>query len=353
MAVGLKAAGYDIIFANDFDKRAAEAYAHNIGDHVICGDITSAEIKAKIPHANVYAGGPPCQDYSVAGLGEGEEGARGKLVWDYLEDISHGQPEAFVFENVKGLITKKHRQTFDALLAEFDAIGYAITWRLINAWDYGVAQKRERVFIVGIRKDLGFTFKFPEPSVGEYRTQVLRDVIGDLPEPIANHEEKIITEKALEGYARRNAGGAFGFRVNPWEEPSPTIMGRIFNEGKAFVHPSYTDNHHGHLFDNVNPDWTYEKANRVASWESPSLTVGSHARNEGVHPAPQPRRFTVRECLRIQSVPDSYVLPDTISLSAQYRIVGNGVASRVSYVIGVALAEQLNAALAVDLREAA
>lgn len=360
MAVGLQAAGYDITFANDFDKRAAEAYAHNIGDHVICGDITDEALQAKIPDADIIAGGPPCQDYSVAGAGAGVEGERGKLVWTYLRIIADKQPKAFVFENVKGLLTKKHRPTFDALLAQFDEIGYAITWRLINAWDYGVAQKRERVFIVGVRKDLGFTFEFPEPSAEDYRTQVLRDVIGDLPEPTTE---------------------------------------------------SSTQNHVGALLDNVNPEWTYEKANRVASWESPAATVGGHVRNEGIHPglenhAPdaanppyiqnvldgktttnygtgipvndgstpaktliaeyrakcpnevtavsgKPRRFTVRECLRIQSVPDWYVLPESIKLSPQYRIVGNGVASRVSYVIGVALAEQLNAVLAQDLREAA
>ncbi|MGG1641851.1 DNA cytosine methyltransferase [Paenibacillus sp. NRS-1782] len=409
MAVGLKSAGYTLTFANDFDKRAVQAYAHNIGDHVVCGDITSDEIQAQIPDADIIAGGPPCQDYSVAGSGAGEEGERGKLVWTYLSIIERKQPKAFVFENVKGIITKRHRPTFDALLQRFDEIGYTVTWRLINSWDFGVAQKRERVFIVGIRKDLGFTFKFPEPRAEDYRTQVLRDVIGDLPEPSANHEKKLITEKAMQGYARRNAGGAFGFRVNKWEEPSPTIMGRIFNEGKAFVHPSYADNHDGHPFDNVNPDWTYEKANRQATWDKPGATVGGHARNEGIHPGSvsnhgeqmklatdaeiiptlpqgctgreaakphpdifwsnyareaedsagrtvtgegkpkihptQPRRITVRECLRIQSVPDWYVLPDDISLSAQYRIVGNGVASRVAYVIGTALAEQLNAVL--------
>ncbi|MBY0023775.1 DNA (cytosine-5)-methyltransferase 1 [Paenibacillus jamilae] len=355
MAVGLKSAGYTLTFANDFDKRAVQAYAHNIGDHVVYGDITSDDIQAQIPDADIIAGGPPCQDYSVAGSGAGEEGERGKLVWTYLGVIARKQPKAFVFENVKGLVSKKHRPTFDALLAYFESINYSVSWRVINAWDYGVAQKRERVIAVGIRKDLGFTFEFPEPRAEDYRTQVLRDVIGDLPEPSANHEKKLISEKALQGYARRNAGGAFGFRVNKWEEPSPTIMGRIFNEGKAFVHPSYADNHDGHLFDNVNPDWTYEKANRQASWETPGATVGGHARNEGVHPEskPQPRRFTVRECLRIQSVPDWYVLPADISLSAQYRIVGNGVASRVSYLIGVALAEQLNAVLARDLQEAA
>ncbi|MNC23466.1 Modification methylase HaeIII [compost metagenome] len=308
MAVGLQAAGYDITFANDFDKRAAEAYAYNIGDHVICGDITSDLIQAQIPDADIIAGGPPCQDYSVAGSGEGEDGERGRLVWTYLSIIERKQPKAFVFENVKGLITKRHRPTFDALLAQFDEIGYAATWRLINAWDYGVAQKRERVFIVGVRQDLGFTFEFPEPSVEDYRTQVLRDVIGDLPEPFDNHDPKPLTPHVQE---RLDSGGYETYlRKHPAGEP-----------------------------------------------DLPSATLTAHLAKgspDGMYFSPtQPRRFTVRECLRIQSVPDTYVLPDTISLSAQYRIVGNGVASRVSYVIGVALAEQLNAVLAQDLREAA
>jgi len=393
MAIGLKSAGYNIVFANDFEKKAVEAYKHNLGDHVVHGDITDEAIQSLIPDVDIIAGGPPCQDYSVAGTGDGEAGSRGKLVWTYLQIIENKQPKAFIFENVKGLITKKHLPTFEALLKEFDKIGYTVSWKLINAWDYGVAQKRERVFIVGVRKDLGFTFKFPEPFPEDYRTQVLRDVIGDLPEPqemvgkdvkkpehkasmdgpsptittqfrcqsveinddtehpshhnpkplsdkaVAyihskdgrslkkhrppemhepsqtivsnlykgvpyglfypdNHERKVISDKALEGYERRNAPGGFGLRVNPWEEPSPTIFGRIFNEGKAFVHPETQ---------------------------------------------PQPRRFTVRECLRIQSVPDYYVFPDSVSVSAQYKVVGNGVASRVAYLIGNALAEQINA----------
>ncbi|MEK4360839.1 DNA cytosine methyltransferase [Paenibacillus sp. FSL M7-1455] len=300
MAVGLKAAGYDLIFANDFDKRATQAYAHNIGDHVVCGDITSAEIQSQIPDADIIAGGPPCQDYSVAGSGVGEAGERGRLVWTYLDIIARKQPKAFVFENVKGLITKRHRPTFDALLAEFDRIGYAVSWRLINAWDYGVAQKRERVFIVGIRKDLGFAFEFPEPTADEYRTQVLRDVIGDLPEP--------------------NMG------VNAHVQTQATTVKRT--EG------------------------VYNQRAYKAEWDAPAKTVCTNRLDHAeIHPT-QPRRFTVRECLRIQSVPDWYVLPDTISLSAQYRIVGNGVASRVAYRIGEALASQLSVALAEQLNAA-
>ncbi|MBU9705896.1 DNA cytosine methyltransferase [Paenibacillus sp. AK121] len=312
MAVGLKSAGYTLTFANDFDKRAVQAYAHNIGDHVVYGDITSDDIQAQIPDADIIAGGPPCQDYSVAGSGAGEEGERGKLVWTYLGVIARKQPKAFVFENVKGLVSKKHRPTFDALLAYFESINYSVSWRVINAWDYGVAQKRERVIAVGIRKDLGFTFEFPEPSAEEYRTQVLRDVIGDLPEPKAqNNGDKhceinhinIKNERQTRNEQSSYNGAKLEYAIQPLDQPSNTVTEKA-RGGDYLCHP-------------------------------------------------QPRRFTVRECLRIQSVPDWYVLPSDISLSAQYRIVGNGVASRVSYLIGVALEEQLNAVLAQDLQEAA
>ncbi|MGG4217565.1 DNA cytosine methyltransferase [Paenibacillus jamilae] len=391
MAVGLKSAGYTLTFANDFDKRAAQAYAHNIGDHVVCGDITSDEVQAQIPDADIIAGGPPCQDYSVAGSGAGEEGERGKLVWTYLSIIERKQPKAFVFENVKGLSYKKHRHTLDVLLQRFDEIGYSVSWKLINAWDYGVAQKRERVFIVGIRKDLGFTFEFPEPTAEEYRTQVLRDVIGDLPEP----HGKQLSEKALD-YMERDSrhyqkhkpaeynkpaptlpavlhkGVPYGLffpenhnepkytSVSPskhdnpssWDEPAKTVVASTTGGKNAF----YPDNHEGGVPTNIYPGHTgttIEEAAKTITSGGNSVGGGMNCLRPLDYPRSKPRRFTVRECLRIQSVPDRYVLPDDISLSAQYRIVGNGVASRVSYLIGVALAEQLNAALAQDLQEVA
>ena len=258
-AVGFKAAGFDIIKALDFDKNAVKAYRHNFGYYAEQADISTIDIDS-LPNTDVIFGGPPCQDFSVAGKGEGIDGDRGKLVWRYLDIIAAKKPKAFVFENVKGLISKHHRPTFDGLLVKFSEIGYEVSWQIINAWDYGVAQKRERVFIVGTRKDLGFNFEFPKPLEGDYKTAVLRDVIGDLPDPSA-------AEK------------------NPQD-------GRF--------------------------------------------TMGDVRNNTAT-----PRRFTIRECLRIQSVPDTYVLPEDISLSAQYRIVGNGIASRVAWYIGVALADQL------------
>jgi DNA (cytosine-5)-methyltransferase 1 len=289
-AVGFKAAGYDIIKALDFDKNAVAAYRYNFGDHVEQADINSVDI-GSLPNTDVIFGGPPCQDYSNAGKGAGEEGERGKLVWRYLEIITEKKPKAFVFENVKGLIGKKHRHTFDALLTKFSEIGYEISWQLVNAWDYGVAEKRERVFIVGVRQDLGIKFEFPAPMEGDYRTKVLRDVIGDLPEITSFY------------YVNRGSWG-------------DKLVKSVFD------------------LDDVSP------AVKAQNMPYPPGYPG-HQKDANKHSMETPRRFTVRECLRIQSVPDSYVLPDTISLSAQYKIVGNGIASRVAWYIGKALAEQL------------
>ncbi len=387
MAVGLKSAGYDLVWANDFDKNAVKAYRHNLGDHIVHGDITALDIDS-IPDVDVIAGGPPCQDYSVAGTGAGESGERGKLVWAYLRIIETKRPKAFIFENVKGLIMKKHRPTFDSLLERFAAIGYTVSWRPINAWDYGVAQKRERVFIVGIREDLGFTFEFPEPSAEYYRTQVLRDVIGDLPEPseyyyrhprnydrravysidevaptvrtvnrpmpdgykphpedahvtveIAKHNPQPLSEKALE-YPHRDPRHLQKHRPPTEDEPSPTLPA-VLHKGVPYG-LFYPPNHVQTQATTVKPHQRLSnQRGYVADMDGPGRTVNTcrldHAE---IHPQ-QPRRFTVRECLRIQSVPDWYVLPDDLSLSAQYRIVGNGVASRVAYLLGVTLAEQL------------
>ena len=230
MGAGLKMSGFNIVWANDFDKNAVKAYRHNIGDHVVHADITAIDPK-DIPDVDVIAGGPPCQDYSVAGKGEGEKGERGRLVFAYLDIIKAKQPKAFLFENVKGLVSKKHRHTFDKLLEEFNRIGYTVSWKVLNAWDYGVAQKRERVFIVGVRNDLDFSFVFPEPEPGDYRTKVLRDVIGDLPDPGVK-----LTDKQI-AFLERNPVSVAKNRPVTMNEPPRTIPAVIHKGeiGRAHV----------------------------------------------------------------------------------------------------------------------
>lgn len=274
---------FHIVQAIDHNRQAVKAYLKNVGPHAIVADLTAMSIDDLADTDGIF-GGPVCHTWSVAGKGEGDGDIRGQLVWRYLEIVTQKKPKFFLFENVKGIIGKKHRPTFDKLLEEFKDLGYNVSWKLINSWDYGIGQKRERVFIVGIREDIGFTYEFPDPKPEDYRTKTLRSVIGDLP--------------------------ASELQVNG-----------------------------GHLSNNYGTD--YEMANRKESWDKPGATVTAHHRCSYTHPGDEQRRFTIRECLRIQSVPDSYVMPEDLSLSAQYTIVGNGIPSKVIRYLGEALAEQL------------
>jgi DNA (cytosine-5)-methyltransferase 1 len=351
--LGFIHAGYEIVWANDFELAPCVAYRHNIGDHIVHGDITSADVQALIPQdVDGIIGGPPCQDFSVAGKGEGENGERGKLVWTYLSIIERIKPKFFLFENVKGLTTKKHRPTLDALVKQFEEIGYTITWEVKSAWDYGVAQKRERVFIVGIRKDLGVKFAFPqsEYEANGYRP-VLRDAIGDLPEPLG----KELSAQAHD-YLERDPRHLQKHPAPTLDEPAPTLPA-VLHKGVPYglFRP---DNHiEQPLTDAV---YKHAKGHNIGyhpDIEQPAATV--RTKGEDVTEHPKPRRFTVRECLRIQSVPDTYVFPAEMkvprvtkngvknnhkkySLSAMYKVVGNGVPSRMAYRFAVAIANHLD-----------
>lgn len=481
--LGAEWAGLPVIFATDIDVRAVKAYEYNFGSHyAIEGDITDPVIQSLIPDAEIILGGPPCQDFSNAGKGLGEKGSRGQLVFTYLHIVSKKRPYAFLFENVKGLAGTKHRHTLDALIAAFEEIGYRVSWKIVNAWHYGVAQKRERVILVGIRWDFGFAYTFPEPEM-DYKP-VLRDAIGDLPEPMVNHDPKDLSV-GEQAYLDRDPRHLQKHRPIGYDEPSNTLPANLYkgvpyglmypdevaatvenhegailteqyvgHTGSVLSEPAKTitagthgvgggmncftpDNHDGHLFNNVGNNPTWEHANRVAPWDAPAPTRTEKDRCDGIHPGPEnhvgavetnrqrhdvpnrmdepsntivasatggknavenhermdisdkalegyarrggqggfgyrvneyenpsptifgrianegkafvhpettprPRRFTVRECLRIQSVPDSYVFPETLSLSAMYRVVGNGVPSRLAYHLVKALIEQLS-----------
>lgn len=383
--------GLRVIWACDFEKTAVEAYKHNIGNHIVEADITTL----MPPKAEGVVGGPPCQDYSVAGVGKGEEGDRGKLVWDYLKKVDTLQPDFFCFENVEGITQKKHRHTLEALLTQLSKLGYKVYWKVLNAWHYGVAQTRKRVFIVGFRNH-NIRFKWPDKV--EY-WPVLRDVIGDLPEPYQVQDYRNI-QKEQNGKGYRTVdepsyavdtwgtGGVSGQppnhkkfdneNCNPtWEhanriadinKPAPartekdrcdglidprfknhiqtestTVKPSTYNQrnykAEAEIHPGPMN--HSNVRQLTLNEIKYQiTAKKDSRDDLPSRTLMARGDN-GYHTPTQPRRFTVRECLRIQSVPDSYIFPDTISLSAQYRITGNGVPSILAWHLANSIREAL------------
>lgn len=376
-AVGFKLAGFDIIDALDNKEYAVNTYNRNIGNHARIADVRTLK-SIDVPYADVYVGGFPCKPFSFAGKGKGiEDKVNGDLGYHFYRLVREKQPKAFIVENVKGIISKKHRGFFDELIENFTEAGYNVDWRVINCYDYGVAQLRERVFVVGIRNDLGFNYEFPDP-VPESERKVLRDAIGDLPDPdnVNNHK----------GYGIRKDEAPFIDKVPPggnWkdlpEEDQRTFMGGAFNSGGGrtgflrkvlFSKPAHTitstmnGKNNAQIIDNHDKYYAggfssrYMSRNRQKQWDEPSFTIVSSGRQLPLHPepanfdirkmdnydTPPPRRFTVRECLRIQSVPDWFSFDDGIPLAKQYERC-SGIPSIVAYKLGTGLADQLNAKL--------
>lgn len=312
-ACGFKLAGYKIIFAVDNKKYAVDTYNQNIGNHAILADIRKLT-KEDIPDADVITGGFPCQPFSCAGNGKGiSDKNSGDLGYHFYRIIKEKQPRAFLMENVNGIINAKHRPFFLQLVKLFEDAGYNVTYPTIlgdrtkpvalNCWEHGVPQLRKRIFLVGVRKDIGKIFKFPKPIPIEERTN-LRYAIGDLPNPDTDDCSWIRNQdKYYEGgyssrYLSRN-------RQKQWDEPSFTIVS-VARQLPLYPEPA-------------NYDIRYMDKYNI----------------------PPPRRFTVRECLRIQTVPDWFYFSNDISLLHQYERC-SGIPSLIAYKLGNSLAGLLN-----------
>lgn len=147
---------------SEIDKQAISVYKDNFDtkDELEIGDITKAEEK---PYADILLGGVPCQSWSIAGRMKGFDDPRGKLWLDTIKFTEQSKPKGFVYENVKGLADPRNKANLDLILSEFNKLGYNLYYQVLNAFDFGLPQSRERVFVVGIRKDIDkHTFSFPE-----------------------------------------------------------------------------------------------------------------------------------------------------------------------------------------------
>lgn len=175
------------IYGANWPKDAA---GHNLGN--ICDAV-------EVPKADLIVGGVPCQSWSIAGKNMGTQDPRGRLWYEAIRFVKEVQPKAFMFENVKGLTDPRHRDSLDFIFNSFTELGYSVQYKLLNSYDFGIPQNRDRVFIVGIKKSLlGSPFKWPSPTGKHTR---LSDIFDGL--------EK--SEKTDEGLVQRNL---FGERVN-------------------------------------------------------------------------------------------------------------------------------------------
>lgn len=207
--IGFSRAGFKTVWANDIDPDACETYSRWSGVDAVCGDI--AEVSADdIPDIDVALGGFPCQGFSLSGPRKLLD-SRNTLYRQYVRIVEAKRPLMFVGENVKGLLTMGGGAVIDAIVRDFSVCGYDVYYKLVNAKDYGVPEDRERVIIVGFRRDLGINrFAFPAPR-GYIVT--LLDALRGVPLP---EDSDVCRQPFSSRYMSRN-------RKRGWDEVSYTI----------------------------------------------------------------------------------------------------------------------------------
>ena len=176
--IGIK---YELIGFSEIDKFAVKSYCnvHNVSESLNLGDITKIDISSLPTDIDLITHGSPCQDFSVAGKNKGGDkgtGTRSSLMWNTVDIVEYCRPKVVLWENVKNLLSKKHRHNFDAYLEIMEQLGYNNYYQVLNAKDYGIPQNRERVFTISIRKDIDKGYVFPEPQELTLR---LKDMLED------------------------------------------------------------------------------------------------------------------------------------------------------------------------------
>ena len=318
LALGIEKAGFETLGLIEFDKDAADTLKCNrpnwrvINDdiaNISCLDLQEYFGLGK-GELDLLSGGAPCQSFSYAGKRLGLEDARGTLFYHYAKFLEQLQPKMFLFENVKGLLTHDRGRTYKTITDIFESTGYTIQKKVLNAWDYGVAQKRERLITIGIRNDLTdrITFDFPAPH--KYKP-VLRDILLDCPKsegtPYSDYKKKIFELVPPGGY---------------WRD-IPEDIAKEYMKSCWYMEGGRT----GIL--------------RRLSLDEPSLTVltsPSQKQTDRCHPL-EARPFTIRENARCQSFPDDWQFCG--SVGQQYKQVGNAVPVNLAYDIAVKIKEAL------------
>lgn len=283
----------EIVYANDIEKSACEIFEANFGLKPDNRDIREVK-SSELPEFDILTGGFPCQSFSIVAQNPkrlGIKDDKGKLFFEMCRILREKQPKCFIAENVKGILTANNRQAFPLIIKEFEDSGYDVKYAVLNSAYFGVPQKRERVIIVGFRKDLRADFQFPKPVIENEKDYVaLRRCIDD-----KAAEKYYFSEKAVAGMMKKRETMKKG-RAQNIDKPCSTVGAHLAKISLNSTDPV--------LFEN-----------------------GRY------------RRFTPREVARIQSFPESFALPG--SQSAQYRALGNAippvmlwhVASRVSKLL--------------------
>lgn len=222
--LGFEQSGFRTLWANDFDKDACKTHQNWSKAKVVCGDVSKIDVN-DIPSSDIILGGFPCQGFSLSGPRKIDD-SRNILYKHYVRIVKEKKPKIFVGENVKGLLTMADGQIFEAIKEDFSDCGYDVYSQLVNAKDFGVPQDRERVIIVGFRKDLNIkSFEIPVPT---NMKMTMREALAGMPEPLV---DEVCNQPYSSRYMSRN-------RKRGWDDVSYTIPAMA---KQVTIHPSSPD----------------------------------------------------------------------------------------------------------------
>ncbi len=307
--LGFKKAGFDVVWANEYDRTIWETLENNFPNTKVDRRSIVKVLAGDVPEVVGIIGGPPCQSWSEAGAGRGIEDKRGQLFFEYIRILKEKEPLFFLAENVSGILLPRHKSAFDKILDEFRSLSYNVSYHLLNANDYNVPQDRKRVIIVGYHKKMGKSFVPPKPIIPKL---TLKNAIWDL---------RLAKPAKDKNYA---------------------------NEESDLKYPN-------HEYMNGGFSTIFMSRNRVRSWDEPSFTIQAGGRHAPLHPqAPKMefveqnkrifvagkenlyRRLTVRECARIQTFPDDFVFKYK-NIVDGYKMVGNAVPAQFAKILATTI----------------
>jgi DNA (cytosine-5)-methyltransferase 1 len=310
--LGFEKSGFDIIWANEYDKTIWETFEKNFPKTKLNKKSIVEVESSEVPDCNGIIGGPPCQSWSEAGAGRGINDHRGKLFYEYIRILKDKKPDFFLAENVSGILSARHRDAFSAIIKGFEDLDYKVTYKLVNANDYGVPEDRHRVIVIGYHKRTGKKFEFPEPI---NQNLTLKDAIWDL---------KVGARQALD----KNKA----------------------NENLKIPNHEYMNGGFSTMF---------MSRNRVRSWDQPSFTIQAGGRHAPLHPqankmikegenkfvfdenSKKPyRRLSVRECGRVQTFPDSFIWTYR-DVADGYKMIGNAVPVKLARTLAKKIYQDL------------
>lgn len=313
--LGFQKAGFNVIWANEYDKDIWETYEKN-HPHTFLDKRSIVDIMAhEVPDCDGIIGGPPCQSWSEAGSLRGINDNRGQLFYDFIRLLEAKQPKFFLAENVSGMLLDRHSEALKNIKELFKnaGVGYELSFQLLNASDFDVPQDRKRVFFVGIRKDLNFKYEFPQPV-----------------------KEKITLEEAISDLKNN---------VVPADEGNKTNKENCIVPNHEYMTGGFSS--------------MFMSRNRVRSWNEQSFTIQAGGRHAPIHPqAPKMRfieqnvrefvkgkedlyrRLSVRECARIQTFPDNFIFHYK-HIASGYKMIGNAVPVNLAKHIALSIKSQI------------